>query len=325
MSVLKELSYLTDYKLVRKIADGGMGVVYEAQQKGADEFTKTVAIKIIREEYSSIAAFHRNFVGEAHLAANLIHTNIVQIYHLGTTKDQYFMVQEFVNGINLQEFLLRHQMLRTHVPLDIAVFIVSRICRGLAYAHAKRDSQNRLLDIVHRDISPRNILIAHEGDVKLTDFGIAKALDIMYNKETHIIAGRDEYLSPEQARKEVTDKRADLFACGIILAELLLGYNVFEAETPKQTRNNILQMRLPDFTARRHDIDENLHKILRKSLYRDRRRRYQTANDLLVELETYLYQDGYGPTNEKLGAYLHKLNKRFQSDATVASQLLSAS
>ena len=188
-----------------------MGLVYEAVQSGVGGFRKVVAIKLIREEYSAIEEFKNNFIGEAKLVADLIHTNIVQTYHLGKVNEQYFMTMEFVTGWNLEEFLDRHIETEQYVPADLAVFIVSRICRGLGYAHRKKDEHGRLLGIVHRDVNPKNIMIAKEGDVKLTDFGIAKALDLMYNKEGEVIAGKDEYLSPEQARCEITDHRADLF------------------------------------------------------------------------------------------------------------------
>ena len=130
------------------------------------------------------------------------------------------MVMEFVRGVNLEQFLEKHQELDRPIPVDLAAFIVSRIARGLTYAHQKCDREGRPLDIVHRDIGPKNIMIAYEGDVKLTDFGIAKAFDLMYNEEGKVIAGKDEYLSPEQASRAVTDARADLFPLGIVLTEL---------------------------------------------------------------------------------------------------------
>jgi len=232
---LKHIFNEIHYEMVRSIAEGGMGMVVEARQLGSDNFSKQVAIKLIREEYSSIPEFRSNFVGEARLVADLIHTNIVQTYHLGVIGGQYYMVMEFVNGKNLEEFIARHVETHQKVPVTLAVFILSRVCRGLAYAHQKRDLSGRLLGIVHRDVNPKNIMIAHEGDVKLTDFGIAKALDLMYNEEGEVIAGKDEYLSPEQAKCEVTDGRADLFAVGIVLAELLCGRNIFEAETAEGT------------------------------------------------------------------------------------------
>ena len=295
------------YELVRKIAEGGMGIVYEALQRGIGDFRKVVAIKLIKEEYSAIDEFRNNFIGEAKLVADLIHTSIVQTYHLGKIGEQYFMTMEYVNGVNLEEFIDRHMETDQYVPTDLAVFIVSRVVRGLAYAHQKRDSAGRLLGIVHRDVNPKNIMMAQEGDVKLTDFGIAKALDLMYNKEGDVIAGKDEYLAPEQARMEVTDGRADLFCCGIVMSEMLLGYNIFESADPEETINNILNLEIPDFREARSDIDQKLNTILTKALERDRDHRYLTADDMLTELEMYIYGTGYGPTNEKLAGYVRDL------------------
>ena len=187
VSSLKHIFNELKYELTNKLAEGGMGLVYEAVQKGTGNFRKTVAIKLIREEYSSIPEFQKNFIGEARLVADLIHTNIVQTYHLGQIGGQYFMTMEFVSGVNLEQFIERHTELGRQVPLDIAVFIASRVCRGLSYAHSKRDKEGRLLGIVHRDVNPKNVMLAIEGDVKLTDFGIAKALDLMYNEEGKII------------------------------------------------------------------------------------------------------------------------------------------
>lgn len=311
---MKHIFNEVHYELTRKIAEGGMGMVYEAVQRGIGGFRKVVAIKLIREEYSAIDEFRNNFIGEAKLVADLIHTNIVQTYHLGKVGEQYFMTMEFVTGWNLDEFIVRHVETDQYVPADLAVFIVSRICRGLAYAHRKKDSQGRLLGIVHRDVNPKNIMIAKEGDVKLTDFGIAKALDLMYNQEGEVIAGKDEYLSPEQARCEITDHRADLFCCGIVMSELLLGRNIFELglegdtiddALESDTIENILEMPLPDFSEIRPDIDKRLNLILHTALKRPRDERYQSAEEMLTELESFIYGDGYGPTNEKLAGYIY--------------------
>ena len=293
--------------MVRKLAEGGMGLVYEAAQLGAGNFRKTVAVKLIREEYSAIPEFQKNFIGEARLVADLIHTSIVQTYHLGKMGGQYFMVMEFVRGVNLEQFIERHQALGRPIPVELAVFIVSRVARGLAYAHQKCDREGRHLNIVHRDIGPKNILMAYEGDVKLTDFGIAKALDLMYNEEGKVIAGKDEYLSPQQASYAVTDARADLFPLGIVLTELLLGKNIFRAMDRSQSRRNIQTMPIPKFGTLRAEVDAPLDVIIQKALQRDRDKRYQSAYEMLTDLEVYLYSDRYGPTIEKLGAYLKEL------------------
>jgi serine/threonine-protein kinase len=284
-----------------------MGIVYEAEQRGAGKFTKRVAIKLIREEYSKIEEFRANFVGEARLVADLIHTNIVQTYHLGEIQGQYFMTMEYVDGITLEDFLERHRETGQRVPIDLAAFIISRICRGLSHAHQRCDCEGRNLGIVHRDVNPRNIMLAREGDVKLTDFGIAKAFDLMYNEEGEVIAGKDEYLSPEQARREVTDGRADLFSCAILLSEMLLGRNIFEAPQAESTRRNILELKIPGFMELRPGIDARLEAILQRGFQREREARYQTAQAMLTALELFLYGDGYGPTNEKLAIYIKDL------------------
>ena len=284
-----------------------MGTVYEAIQNGAGGFEKSVAIKLIREEYSEIRDFRSNFFGEAQLVADLIHTNIVQTYHLGETKGQYFITMELVRGVPLSEFISLHRGLRKKIPVDLAVFITSRVCRGLAYAHRKQDKKGRPLHIVHRDVNPRNIMLACEGDVKLTDFGIAKARNLMYNKEGRIIAGRYEYISPEQARKEVTDCRADLFSIGVVLAEMLDGYNRFLGADDDGSINKILELPIPDYAAENPEVDKPLNCILQKLLERSRKARYQEATEALTDLEYYMYNDGYGPTNEKLSIYLGQL------------------
>ncbi|ATC65530.1 serine/threonine protein kinase [Nibricoccus aquaticus] len=307
MASLKHIFNELHYELTRKIAEGGMGIVYEATQRGAGNFRKIVAVKLIREEYSTIPEFQKNFIGEARLVADLIHTNIVQTYHLGQVGGQYFMVMEFVRGIHLENVLDRHRALKKPIPVDLAAFIISRVARGLAYAHTKRDSDGRHLNIVHRDIGPKNVLLAYEGDVKLTDFGIAKALDLMYNEEGKVIAGKDEYLSPEQASYAVTDARADLFPLGIVLTELLLGRNIFRSADRLESRRNILTLPIPRFSTLRPEIDARLEAIIQKALQRDREKRYQSAGEMLTDLEVYLYSDRYGPTNEKLGVYLKEL------------------
>lgn len=307
MNPIKTFSDKIDYDLLRIIAEGGMATIYEAKQKGPDGFAKTVAIKFILEKYSAIHEFRTNFVGEAQIVADLIHPNIVQIYHLGQKELQYYMVMEYVDGINLEDFLVRHLEIKEEIPVKLAVFLIAQVCRGLSYAHQKRNKKGELLNIVHRDVSPRNIMLAYDGEVKLTDFGIAKARNLMYNKEGEVIAGKDEYLSPEQALKQVTDARADIFSCGILLSELILGYNIFEADTPKATRRNIIQCKIPDFTKLSKHIDAKLNKILQKALQGSRDQRYQTAAELFTDFERYLYGDDYVPTNEKLAQYLCNL------------------
>ena len=233
------------------------------------------------------------------------------------------MVMEFVSGVNLEQFIEQHRTLRRKVPVDFAVFIASRIARGLTYAHQKTDRDGHHLNIVHRDVNPKNVMVNFEGDVKLTDFGIAKAFNLMYNEEGKVIPGKDEYCSPEQASYAVTDARADLFSLGIVLTELLLLRNVFRADDRLQSRRNVLSMPIPTFGTLRPEIDAKLEAIVRKALERDRTKRYQMANDLLTDLELYLYSDRYGPTNEKLGVYIRELFGQVGSASALVSSSVS--
>src|SRR6476619_2306559 len=232
------------YEVVRKIVEGGMGIVYEAEQHGARDFVKRVAIKVIRQNYASQKQFIENFIGEAKLVADLIHTNIVQTYHLGETRGVYFIAMELIRGVNLEQFAQQLTDKRRVLPKELAVFIVSRVARGLAYAHAKTDKDAKPLGIVHRDVSFKNIMIAFEGDVKLTDFGIAKARGFLVDNEGEVVAGKADFMSPEQANFQVTDKRSDICSVGVVLGSLVLGRNVFKGENTDESRKNVLTMEI---------------------------------------------------------------------------------
>ncbi|MEY2427873.1 MAG: eukaryotic-like serine/threonine-protein kinase [Verrucomicrobiota bacterium] len=295
------------YEVVRKIFEGGMGIVYEAEQHGARDFIKRIAIKVVRQNYADQKQFIDNFIGEAKLVADLIHTNIVQTYHLGETRGIFFIAMELIRGVNLEQFAQQLHDKRRVLPKELAVFIVSRIARGLAYAHAKVDKDGRPLGIVHRDVSFKNIMIAFEGDVKLTDFGIAKARGFLVDNEGEVVAGKADYMSPEQANFQITDRRSDIFSAGVVLAHLLLGKNLFKGATAEESRNRMMTMPIPDFRALDERVDERLNEILLRTMARDIDKRYPTADQLLYDLEHYIYHSGYGPTNETLGKYIRDL------------------
>ncbi len=295
------------YEIVRKIFEGGMGIVYEAEQQGANNFIKRIAIKVVRQNYTNQKQFIENFIGEAKLVADLIHTNIVQTYHLGETRGVYFIAMELIRGVNLEQFSQQLKDKRRTLPRELAVFIVSRIARGLAYAHAKLDKDGHPLGIVHRDVSVKNIMIAFEGDVKLTDFGIAKAKGFLIDNEGEVVAGKADFMSPEQANFQITDKRSDLFSAGVVLAHLLLGKNLFSGATPEESRQRIINMPIPDFRQLDSRIDDRLNQILTRALARNLENRYASADELLYDLEHYIYHSGYGPTNETLGKFIRDL------------------
>ena len=295
------------YDIVRRIFEGGMGVVYEAEQRGARDFIKRVAIKVVRANYASQTTFIENFIGEAKLVADLIHTNIVQTYQLGEANGVFFIAMELIRGVNLEQFAQQLAAKRQVLPRELAVFITSRVARGLAYAHSKTDKDGKPLGIVHRDVSFKNIMIAFEGDVKLTDFGIAKARGFLTDQEGEIVAGKADYMSPEQADFQVTDKRSDLFSAGVVLAHLLLGKNIFKGPTTEESRQRIMSFPIPDFRTLDERVDDRLNEILQRCLTRDISQRYATADELMYDLEYYIYHEGYGPTNETLGKFIRDL------------------
>lgn len=295
------------YDIVRKIYEGGMGIVYEAEQHGARDFVKRVAIKVIRQTYADQKQFIDNFIGEAKLVADLIHTNIVQTYHLGESDGAFFMAMELIRGVNLEQFQEQLSVRQRTLPVEIAVFIGSRVTRGLAYAHAKTDRNGKALGLVHRDVSFKNVMIAFEGDVKLTDFGIAKAKGFLIDNEGEVVAGKADFMSPEQANFEITDKRSDLFSTGVVLSALLLGRNIFKGDTPEDSRKKVISMPIPDFRELDKRIDDDLNEILHRALARDLKQRYPNADEMLYDLEHYIYHSGYGPTNETMGKWMRDL------------------
>ncbi len=309
------------YEVTRKIFEGGMGIVYEAEQHGSRDFVKRVAIKIIRPSFASQKMFIENFIGEAKLVADLIHTNIVQTYHLGEINGVCLIAMELIRGVNLEQFTHQLSEKKRILPKELAVFITSRVSRGLAYAHAKTDKDGKPLGIVHRDVSFKNIMVAFEGDVKLTDFGIAKARGFLTDQEGEVVAGKPDYMSPEQADFQITDKRSDIFSVGVVLSNLLLGKNIFKGETAEESRGRIMRQPIPDFRALDPRIDDKLNDILHHCLTRDLARRYATADELMYDLEFYIYGTGYGPTNETLGKYIREL---FGQNVPVAAAIEDA-
>lgn len=295
------------YEVVRKIFEGGMGVVYEAEQHGTRGFIKRIALKIIRQRYANDPLFVQNFIGEARLVADLIHTNIVQTYHLGEAQKVFFIAMELIRGADLEQISQKLVQQNRPLPVELAVFITSRVARGLAYAHAKTDRQGQPLGIVHRDVNLRNIMVAFEGDVKLTDFGIAKARGLLPSNEGDVVAGKADYMSPEQANFQITDHRSDIFSTGVVLARLLLGHNLFHGVTPEESMEKIRLMEIPNFCLLDSRIDTPLNQILQRCLARDPGQRYAQADELLYDLEYYIYHQGYGPTNETMGKFIREL------------------
>lgn len=314
-----------DFVIVREIARGGMGTVFEALQCGVRGFSKRVALKVIRPEISQSKEIHDLFVAEAHLVADLVHENIVQIYHLGEIPAdpddrepgetgepvaRLYFSMELIDGVPLDAVTERSRAAGAPMPVDLAAFVASRVCRALEYAHGRTDGWDQPLGIVHRDVCPANILIARGGVVKLSDFGVAKArfrtTALSSDDEGQVLVGRARYMSPEAARFEPTDARSDIFSIAVVLYELLAGSDAFRAAAGPDGGKGRVRSLLP-LRMLNKDVPERLDAIVTKALERDPARRWTTAGELGLALEKFIYDKGYGPTNLTLAGYMRGL------------------
>ena len=301
-SIFGEVTYF----FIRKIADGGMGSVYEAEQYGAEGFIKKVAIKTILPRFVRKERFISSFIAEAKLVANLVHENIVQIHHFGRHEDGYYIAMEYIDGISLSDFLIKHLRKRKLPPADISTFIVSQVSCGLEYAHNKRDENGKLLRLVHRDVSPNNIIIARDGEVKLTDFGVAKAAQFI-EEDGNYLVGSVEYMSPEQAACEPVDARSDIFSLGLVYYELLTGQRIFQCRDNDvdETIKRVKITSVPDPRLYSPELPEGIFRILMRCLEKHPGQRYQSAGTLGDDLEHEMYAKGMGPTKGTLAKYIN--------------------
>jgi len=301
------IPYKGAYRIITRIASGGMGTVYLGEQLGAGGFQKTVGIKTIRRKWAKDPRFRQLLVAEGKLVADLIHENIQQVYHLVEFGDTIAIIMEWVHGVTFEDINARLDERNDYLPPDMAVFLVSRVARALAYAHRKRDALGQPLNLVHRDVNPVNIFTSWQGVVKLADFGIAKARTDAPVEHTHEKVGKAPYMSPEQVFGRRTDARSDLFALGLVLFEMLTGEQLHPVESSDELPERHRTMPLPDVRTWNPDIDASVSKILNRMLAQDPGKRYQTAGAVVSDLEHYMYSGGYGPTNEKLASYLDDL------------------
>ena len=276
------------YQLLQKIAVGGMAELYRAKVTRAHGFEKLVVIKKILPHLTDQGNLVKAFIDEARLAALLQHENIVQIYDFGSIDGEYFIAMEYLSGKDLRK--LTDKAKKTAVPLGLenTLYIISHICSGLDYSHNLKDLQGRPLNIIHRDINPQNIFLTYEGQVKIIDFGIAKAAS--HNSTTHegLLKGKLAYMSPEQATGKTIDHRSDIFSTGIIFYELLAGRRMFEGET-MQVYSQVREARYEPLDKLVPDLPAKLHAVVEGALSKDPDQRYQTCGEMLADLEECIF------------------------------------
>src|SRR6516225_1370158 len=262
------------YRVVEKLESGGMAEVFRAESEGLQGFRKQVAIKRVLPHLSSKKKFISMFLDEARLSAQLSHSNCVQFFDIGVGDNAFFIVMEFVDGANLKAIIDHIKKHGRDFPVEAAVYIALELCKGLAYAHELTDQGGTPLHIVHRDMSPPNVLVTKNGEVKIVDFGLAKANTQLERSEPGIIKGKFSYLSPEAAMGQEVDSRTDIFAVGIILWELLTGQRLFLGETDFQTVKKVQQAVVPSVSQINRKVPPELERIVNRTLARDPGARY---------------------------------------------------
>jgi tetratricopeptide (TPR) repeat protein len=294
------------YLILDKIATGGMAELFRAKITSVEGFEKLVAIKKILPNLSQDSNLVNMFIDEAKLAAMLTHQNIVQIYDLGSMEGAYFIAMEYIHGKDLRILSNKSKEKGLPLPLEYALYITSRICSGLDYSHNLKDFQGNPLKLIHRDISPQNILVTYEGEVKIVDFGIAKAARKTPDTREGLIKGKVAYMSPEQAAGKTIDHRSDIFSTGILLHEMITGERMFEGEDLE-----ILdKVRKADFQMAEtivFDLPAEVSEILRRALAKAPSRRYKSCVAMLADLEECFSSFTVRPRAEGLSHYMKAL------------------
>ena len=269
---------------------GGMAEVFRAKRSGVEGFEKVVAVKRILSHLSDNQEFVDMFVDEAKMVAGLTHPNIVQIFDLGKIERSYYIAMEYVHGRDLRTIVKRARERHVPIPLELSAFVVSRVCAALEYAHRKRDEAGQPMLLVHRDVSPQNILLSFEGDVKLTDFGIAKAASKATITDKGALRGKLLYMSPEQAWGKPMDRRSDVFSLGIVFYEMLTGQKPFLGTSEMSILETVRECRVPPPTTLNPRIPEKMERVAMKALERDPEIRYQDAGEMHRDLERVLHE-----------------------------------
>ncbi len=294
------------YLLLDRIAVGGMAELYRAMMMGAEGFEKLIAIKKLLSHLTVQENLVDAFVEEAKLAALLQHQNIVQIYDFGSVDGDYFIAMEHLFGKDLRLIMDKSEEKGRPLSLEYVLYVASRVCEGLDYAHHLKNLEGNPLHIIHRDISPPNIFLTYDGEVKIVDFGIAKAASQNTQTVEGVIKGKVSYMSPEQAGGESLDQRSDIFATGILLYEMLTGKRMFEGE-PLQILPKVCEAEFEPLDQVVKDLPPELYDILHRALAKDPDKRYQSSGEMLSDLEECMHENDFRPTARGLAQYMKAL------------------
>jgi serine/threonine protein kinase len=294
------------YLLLDKVASGGMAEVWRAKLVGESGFQRIVAIKKILPHVSEDQEFITMFTDEAKITVQLQHSNIGQVYEFDKIDGIFYIAMEYISGKDLKTLWSFQRSRKATLPIDLACLIVKEMAEGLDYSHRKKDNFGNDLGIVHRDVSPQNCLISWDGEVKVIDFGIAKAADKAGHTRAGTLKGKFAYMSPEQIRGLPLDGRADVFALGVVLYELVTSERGFQAESEFSLLEMVRNVEIKPPTMVNREIPQELERIIFKALAKDRDHRYRWGSDLSEDLQRFLLNRGKPPTRHDLGKFLRE-------------------
>ncbi len=292
------------YELLKRLAGGGMGEVYLARQRGLDGFSKLLVIKTLLPHLCEDEEFITMFKDEARLTAQLIHPNICQVFEFDRVESTYYIAMEYLRGEDLRRLFRACEQAQKPLRVPLICRIIADAAAGLDFAHSLRDGNGNPYGIVHRDISPQNILVTFEGGVKVIDFGVAKAAGRAQHTRTGALKGKYSYMSPEQVSGKTVDSRTDIFALGVVLHELLTGRRLFKADSDVETLERVRQTKVPPPSSLNPQIPQSLDGIVLHALARDPEQRFQTAQQFRLALEDWLIQGRMSASNAHLGEFL---------------------
>jgi len=302
-------SFPQKFEVIKRIGKGGMADIFLIHMEGLQGFAQYFAMKRLHANLTKNENFVRMFFDEARTAASLHHRNVAEIYELGRVADSPYILMEYVDGVDLRTVINVLYRTKAAMPPRITACIVLQICRGLDYAHSKRDGADLPLGIVHGDVSPQNILISQDGEVKIIDFGVARARAGMAGNGRLRIQGKPAYLSPEQAAGERIDHRSDLFSLGIVFYELITVTRLFKRKTQEETVRAVLEGEILPPSALCTCVPPMLESIVIKALERDPARRYASAKEMEADLIGYQRANPPDPRPEEVGEFVRRLTQ----------------